>query len=311
MRVSVVIPTYNRRQLIGAAIDSALAQEGAEVEVLVVDDGSTDGSVAWLREAYRDRVRVLANAGRKGPAGGRNTGLRAATGAFVALLDSDDAFLPGHLAQALDVFGRHPEVGVLFGRAQYEKDGVVVDYMGPNFERKLAASPAAVVDADCTVFSSAFFTSLLELGCWFNLSTVVLRREHVGAGMDETLRISEDYEYWVRLARTCRFACLHRPQIRYALHDDNVSFEADASVEGHAPRLLQALDAIEAASPLDARERGLVDAQRSTILYDWAWRAASAKRLAAAARLHLRSMAFGKRVGNALALAKLPLRWLR
>ena len=90
------------------------------------------------------------------------------------------------------------------------------------------------------MFSAGFFTHLLEHGCYFNLSTVVLRAAAARALMREELRIAEDYEFWVRLSRTHRFACLDRPQIRYTLHDDNISFESDGLAAQHAPSQLAA-----------------------------------------------------------------------
>lgn len=308
MRVSVVIPTYNRQHSIGPAVESALSQAGCAVEVIVSDDHSSDDTVAWLQQVYAGRpVRVLANQGLKGPAGGRNTGIKASQAEFVALLDSDDQFLPGHLAAALRVFQQHPKVDVVFGRAQYERHGQPVDYMGPNFERKLGRASRAHADADVVVFDEGFFSHLLRDGCWFNLSSVVLRLPAAQQLMNEQLRISEDYEFWVRLARQHRFACLLRPQIRYALHDDNISFEADHKAAGHAPKLIQALDIIRAYPDLRAADLALVDEQVAGILFDWAYRCRQRREWAEAAGLHLRALRRGQRLRNLAAIAKLPL----
>lgn len=307
MSFSVVIPTYNRRHIIGRAIDSVFEQGVEDVEVLVVDDGSTDGTVEWLRRDYADKpVRVIANTGAKGPAGARNTGIGAAEGQYVALLDSDDAFLPGHLADASAAFAHPASPDVVFGPARYERDGVEESYMGPNFERKLGAAPKRVTDDLLTVFDDTFFDHLLEYGCWFNLSTVVMRREAARRGMNEQLRISEDYEFWLRLSRDYRFACLHRAQIRYALHDDNISFEADQSIERHAPRLLQALDVIRAYPGLTRQQRAMIDRQRSEVLFVWGYRCRLHGDWRGAARLHWRSLRLGKVGKNLVALAKLP-----
>jgi glycosyltransferase involved in cell wall biosynthesis len=311
MQVSVIIPTFNRRALIGSAIDSALAQQGVDVEVLVVDDGSTDGTVAWLAEAYGHRpVRVLANAGRKGPAGGRNTGLAAATGHFVALLDSDDRFLPGHLAAAVGVMARHADVGVVFGRARYLKAGAPVDYMGPNFTRKLGLAPKIAEDEQSALMGPGFFEHLLEQGCWFNLSSVVLSRAAAQERMHEDLRVAEDYEYWVRLSRRFSFACLKAEQIEYTLGDDNISFEADESIEGHAPQLMRAYDHILSYPGLSITQQRLVEARMAEELFDWGYRASQRGRPARAIALHARSWAYGMRARNSLALLKTALRVL-
>lgn len=312
MTVSVVIPTYNRRHVIGQAVDSVLQQSVGDVEVIVVDDGSTDGTAGWLADRYAGRsVRVLPNAGLKGPAGGRNTGMRAARGDFIALLDSDDSFLPGHLAAALAAFEQEPTLDVVFGRARYERNGVPEDYMGPNFERKLALARRQTRDDGLVLFDEGFFEHLLRHGCWFNLSSVVLRRRCVGSGMNESLRISEDYEFWVRLSRHHRFGCLPGEQIRYTLHDDNISFEAAGSTADHAPRLLQALDAMRAYDGLTRAQRHLIDEQAAGILFDWAYRCRLGRRFTEAAGLHWRSLRHGLRARNLWALAKLPAQALR
>lgn len=100
--ISVVIPCYNGAAHVGRAIDSALAQQGAgTVEVIVVDDCSTDGSDRLVSDLARadPRIRALANARNLGPGGTRNAAIAAATGAWIALLDADDAFAPGRLAR--------------------------------------------------------------------------------------------------------------------------------------------------------------------------------------------------------------------
>ena len=84
MKFSVVIPTFNRRHVINRAIDSVLAQGADELEVIVVDDGSVDGTIESLAKTYNDRpVRILRNNRKKGPAGARNTGMLAARGELI------------------------------------------------------------------------------------------------------------------------------------------------------------------------------------------------------------------------------------
>jgi glycosyltransferase involved in cell wall biosynthesis len=310
MKVSVIIPTWNRRALVGAAIDSALAQAapGLELEVLVVDDRSTDGTVEWLAEAYAGRpVQVLPNRRSKGPAGARNTGLLAAQGELVALLDSDDAYLSGHLAAAAAAFAAHPKLEVLFGRAQYEREGRAVDYMGPNFARKLARAPVSYEDGELLLFGPGYFSHLLEFGCYFNLSTVVLRREAACELMSEDLRIAEDYEFWVRLARSRGFGCLKAAQIRYCLHEDNISFESAPHAAGNAPMLLRAYQRMLAYPDLDAADVVRIRENIAEVLFDWGYRCRLRRQLGEAARRHLQSLRFGRRRANLIALAKLPL----
>lgn len=306
MKISVIIPTYNRRALIGAAINSALWQEGVSTEVIVVDDGSTDDTVAWLADIYAQQpLRVMHNARMHGPAGARNTGILSATGDLIAFLDSDDIFLPGHLASSAAALTRFPEVGLVFGLALYELDGQPVDYMGPNFERKLALAPTRYSDAELSVFTDAYFDHLLECGCYFNLSTVVLRSSAARTLMREELRIAEDFEMWVRLSRNYRFACLHRPQIRYVLHKQNVSFETVGGTADHAPELLAAYEIMLRYPDLSPAQIFTIRRQMATVLFSWGYRCRLAGDLGAAASLYLRSLRLGLRRKSALALGKL------
>jgi len=306
--ISVVIPTYNRRSLIGGAISSVLDGQKVECEIIVVDDGSTDGVGNWLLDEYAGLpVRVIANTRNKGPAGARNAGILAAKGEFVALLDSDDRFLPEHLAACLRTFAAFPVVEVVFGSALYEQNGVTVEYMGPNFVRTLDRAPTAQRNESIRVFAPEFFQYLLQSGCFFNLSTVVMR---VGAArelMNETLRIGEDYEFWVRLSRNHRFACLNRPQIRYVLHDNNVSFENSASPSDCAPDLLAAYEIMSSYPALGRKEKRYIKENTADVLFSWAYRCRKHRQLREAIRLHLRSMRFGKRLENVVALIKISL----
>ena len=127
--LSVIIPTYNRAAFLACAVDSVLAQTGVEVEVIVVDDGSTDSTAAVLeRRAARwgQRVRYLRqDHAERGVA--RNRGLREARGAFVASLDSDDLWRPDHARRCLTVLARNPRAVAAYGDyGQIDQDGRVI-----------------------------------------------------------------------------------------------------------------------------------------------------------------------------------------
>jgi glycosyltransferase involved in cell wall biosynthesis len=306
VKFSVVIPTYNRRHTIGQAIDSVLAQTGGDLEIIIVDDGSSDGTLEWLANEYIDsRIRVLSNSRKKGPAGARNTGIIASTGELVALLDSDDSFLPGHLQSAHDALMRFAQVDVVLGRALYEQNGNPVEYMGPLFDRKLGLAPKQFEDDQIAVFSDDYFAHLLQYGCYFNLSTVVLRKAAAQELMNEDLRIAEDYEFWVRLSRTHGFACLKQPQIRYQIHEQNISFEQSGSAADNAPQLLKAYQIILDSPGLDPSHTRLLQQHMAKTLFDWAYRCRTQRQFREAARLHLQSMRHGYHIENLAALLKL------
>lgn len=308
MKFSVIIPTYNRRHQIGAALDSILLQERIALEVIVVDDGSSDGTIEWLIAAYPDnRIRVLQNERKKGPAGARNTGILAADGDFVAFLDSDDQYLGAHLAGCIEVFTLYPEVGLVFGRALYEENGQAVEYMRPNFDLKLARATIDKQNDQYLVLGNDYFNHLLEFGCYFNLSTVALRRQFARELMNEELRIAEDYEFWVRLARKTQFACLKTPQIRYQIHEQNVSFEAAETVENHAPQLIKAQQILLDYAGLNSVQRGLIKRNVAEIYFDWAYRCRQNKRYREALSKHFQSLKFGAITRNIVAMVKVML----
>lgn len=117
-QVSVVIPCYNYRHFLADAVDSALAQQGVDVEVIVVDDASTDGSADLAREiAGRDaRVKVITHSTNAGHIATYNDGLAAASGAYLVLLSADDLLADGALARATALMRANPSVGLVYGR---------------------------------------------------------------------------------------------------------------------------------------------------------------------------------------------------
>ena len=116
--LSVVIPTWNRAQLVCDAVNSALAQRAGCVEVIVVDDASTDATAGRLEAEFGTGIRLLRLCERRGAGGARNAGARLARGEFVAFLDSDDVWLPGKLEAELRVFARFPSAEVVVSDSQ-------------------------------------------------------------------------------------------------------------------------------------------------------------------------------------------------
>lgn len=123
--VSVVIPCYNYARYLPEATTSVLSQEGVAVDVVIVDDCSTDGSaeVAASLAAADPRIRLLRNAVNRGPVETFNTGLAAATGEFLVRLDADDLLTPGSLARAVCLMRAYPSVGLVYGHPVHFVDG--------------------------------------------------------------------------------------------------------------------------------------------------------------------------------------------
>src|SRR5687768_9511372 len=114
-RVSAIIPCYQMAHCVGDAVASALAQEGADVEVVVVDDGSTDEPAVALAK-YAGRVRIVRQENRGLPAA-RNAAARAATGDLLAFLDADDVWLPGKTRLQLAALAANPAAAFVYGQA--------------------------------------------------------------------------------------------------------------------------------------------------------------------------------------------------
>lgn len=178
--VTVVIPTYNYGAYVGQAIESALAQTYPAVEVVVVDDGSTDDTPARLA-AYGDRIRVVRQAN-QGLSAARNAGIAAAAGEFIALLDSDDAFHPRKLELQLRHLARNPAVG-LAGTHHFSDPA----RMWPAVEADPAVRPVALDE--------------LVLRSPFSPSSAVFRASCAAAvgGFDAGLRSVEDRDFWIRV----------------------------------------------------------------------------------------------------------------
>lgn len=215
--VSVVIPSYDRAYIVGDAIQSALDQSYANIEVIVVDDGSRDDTEAVVRR-FDDRVRYVRQEN-AGVCAARNRGLQESRGEFVALLDSDDKWLPWKLESQIAVLRQYPDVGMVWS------DMVAVDESGrwldPAYLRHFYVAhsrvriesalldegalgflwddaPAAV--ADRHVYRGDLFSPMI-LGNLVHTSTIVLRRSRLAAigGFDTRLRRSgEDYEFHLR-----------------------------------------------------------------------------------------------------------------
>jgi glycosyltransferase involved in cell wall biosynthesis len=125
---SIILPTYNRERLLPRAYRSLQAQDFQDWDLLIVDDGSTDGSAAWIRNIQEKDPRVhLLMKPHQGLAKTRNLGVAFARGEYLTFLDSDDEYLEGHLSQHADYFRNHPEVDMMHGKVEVVGDPTVPD----------------------------------------------------------------------------------------------------------------------------------------------------------------------------------------
>ncbi len=183
--VSVIIPTYNRGWIVKEAIDSVLAQDFADFELIVVDDGSTDNTFKILEEFESD-IRVIRQTNR-GVSAARNCGIQASVGRWIAFLDSDDLWLPQKLSLQVDFFSSHGDAMICQTEEQWIRNGVRVN---PKVRHHK--------------FSGLIFERSLEL-CLVSPSAVMIRKDlfHNVGLFDESLPACEDYDLWLRVS--CRF----------------------------------------------------------------------------------------------------------
>jgi len=185
--ISVVIPTYNRAYCIADAVRTAAAQDYKNLEIVAVDDGSTDDTLRALSElqATEPRLRILQHQTNKGVSAARNTGIAAAQGEFIALLDSDDTWLPEHLSTQMRQFTEEPSLDLVYS------DGILL--LDSDQRKFMDKNPSN---------GEATFEALIVERCQIPISTVVARKQALmKAGLfDETLPRCDDYDMWVRTA---------------------------------------------------------------------------------------------------------------
>ena len=205
-RVSVIIPAYNRCAMLAEAIDSVLAQNYQDFELIVVDDGSTDRTPALLK-SYRDHLTVI-HQNNQGVSSARNVGIAATSGGLIAFLDSDDLWMPQKLSVQVDFFRANPEAVICQTEEIWIRNGIRVN---PGKRHQKVAG--------------MIFEPSLEL-CLVSPSAVMIRRrlfETIGR-FDESLPACEDYDLWLRISCQHPVHLIDTPLIlKRGGHDDQLS----------------------------------------------------------------------------------------
>lgn len=258
--VSVIVPAYNDAAFIGAAIESALAQDYPRLEVIVVDDGSTDETVSKAA-GYGERVRVIEQRN-SGAAVARNRGMEAARGELIAFLDADDFWLAGKIRTQVEHLQRHPDIGAVYSRW--------AEWYWPQVADPLTVVPAssAVEPLGIDLDESGWIYPKLLLDCSVHTSTAVLRKqvvERVG-GFDGQLRKGQDYDYWLRCSRFTQFHKINRPLSLYRIRSDSITRRA-STVNYGAMVIEGALAKWGSAGPDGARANSLLLARRRAQLW--------------------------------------------
>jgi glycosyltransferase involved in cell wall biosynthesis len=202
-KVSIIIPTYNRSNLLRLTIESVLAQTYPNIEIIVVDDDSTDDTAAVI-EQYAGRVIYIKQAN-QGASVARNTGFQAASGEYINFLDDDDLLMPTKIERQVQVLDSHPEIGLVHcGYYHIDADGKPLD--------KVCMLPAGEVLKELVQY------------CFLLIHTPLIRHQcldQVGL-FDDELDCHEDWDLWLRIAQAgYQFACVQEPLCAYRVQQDS------------------------------------------------------------------------------------------
>ena len=225
--VSVVVPTFNCLVYLPHALESVFRQGLDDIEVLVIDDGSTDGSWPWLQQVVdaEPRLRVLRTSN-VGPAGARNLGIDQARGQLVAFIDADDEWAPGKLAGQVRFHMQHPDMALSFGDyRQFDESG---RDLGNGFDAWQRFRRIARIASGYRLLPRAAAVLFAENPV--GTSTVMVRRDvlqRIG-GFDESLPSAEDWDLWLRLAVQSRVGFTDEPGATYRVRAGSESSKSGA-----------------------------------------------------------------------------------
>jgi len=217
-RLSVVIPCYNAERYIAATLDSVLAQGDDDLEIIVVDDGSRDGSTALIRQHY-PQVRLIEQVN-AGVAAARNHGIKAARGQWIAFVDADDIWLPGKLAAQFALLAENPDCRMCYTAWQVWPSDAPLPTPAVLEEVERSAGDTARWQS-----ASGWIYPQLLLDCAVWTSTTMAKRslfDEIG-DFDGSLRVGEDYDLWLRASRVTPILQVPRPYALYRIHPDSIT----------------------------------------------------------------------------------------
>ncbi len=208
-KVSVIIPTYNYENFICDAVDSVLEQNYNDYEIIIIDDGSTDGTYEKL-EKYNNRIQYFFQKN-KGPAAARNFGINQSSGEYICFLDADDIFLPNKLKIQINILESQLEkdVGLVYS------DFLCIDEYNIDILKYYKSKD----------FSSQFeaINYLMKFN-YINTSTVMIRKkclEDIGL-FNEEYEYLEDLDLWIRIGKAYRFIYVNKPLVKTRSHPNSL-----------------------------------------------------------------------------------------
>ena len=227
-RVSVVIPSYNHAAFIAQAVRSVLAQTESDLELIVVDDGSSDDSLVVLASLVEPRLTVIEQTN-QGAHAAINRGLSKASGKYLAILNSDDVYHPQRLEKLVNILETNPEIGLIGSYIE------VIDRAGNHLGvkegyRTQAPWPLAATERSFRA-EVDLRAALLTENYWATTSNFVLRRTwYERLGSFRPLRYTHDWDFALRMAQTAPLVLHPEPLLSYRVHDSNTIRENEAAM---------------------------------------------------------------------------------
>ncbi len=226
-KVSVIIPTYNRAEFLGGAVRSVIKQEYDNIEIIIVDDMSTDNTESVVESLMTifPSIVYCENDHNKGPSGARNTGIIKSSGEYIAFLDSDDIWLEGHLTNGLKVFDKNPEIDVIFGNFS------VVDLHNDKhrynfFDQKkiLFTLNSVQIAPNIRILQDNLFEALIQENFFHFGSSIIRKSSTNGVLLDESIMFAEDRDFAIRLYKevNATFAYCEDPVFILYRHNSNL-----------------------------------------------------------------------------------------
>ena len=221
LNVSVIIPTYNRKNLLKRALNSVSSQTFVPQEIIVVDDGSSDGTKDWVLEMF-PYVRYIYQ-DNSGVSSARNAGIKEAKGSWIAFLDSDDEWMPDKLEKQERAINDSKEAWLCHTNEVWVRNSVRVNQMKKHQK-----------------YGGYVFENCLDI-CRISPSSVLIKKEvfeMVGL-FDESLKVCEDYDLWLRITSVLPIIFLDQPLIiKYGGHADQIS-RVDNGIEQYRIKSLE------------------------------------------------------------------------
>jgi len=239
-KVSVIIPAYNALAYLPETVESVFKQTFSDWELLIIDDGSSDGTGAWATQITDSRVTVIFQKN-QGSSVARNTGITAAKGDYIGLLDADDLWEPTKLEKQVRFLEENPSIGLV------DTSTILINQQGKSTGRIIVSSAEGDVWKQLVQFKPVCCcdsTPLIRRSCFDNVGL-----------FNPDLPFLEDLDMWIRLATRYEFAAIKEPLVRYRQHPQSKSTNCKGTLEAFRAIIEKAFESVPA-ELLPLREKG-------------------------------------------------------